>query len=66
VAGNVYNFVGFQLILSLVGVFKAKPNPAICRGKPVERLVRLFELKTWCKMYIIFWIKVNFEFGSRF
>jgi hypothetical protein len=31
----------------LVGVFKAKPNPVICRRNPVERLVRLFELKTW-------------------
>jgi hypothetical protein len=32
VACNVYNFVGFKLILSLVGLFKAKPDPAICRG----------------------------------
>jgi hypothetical protein len=53
VAWNVSNFVGFQLILSLVGVFKAKPDPAICRGKPVERLVRLFELKSWREMNII-------------
>ena len=52
-ACNVYNFVGFQWILSLVGFFKAKPDPAICRGKVVERLARLFELKTWREMYII-------------
>ena len=58
-ACNVYNFVGncnfvgFQLILSLVSAFKAKPDPAICRGCVVERLLRVFEFKTWREMYII-------------
>ena len=39
--------------MSLVGVFKAKPNPLICRGLPVERLVRLFELETWREINVI-------------
>jgi hypothetical protein len=39
-------------MLSFVSVFKAKIDPAICRGFLVERLVRLFELKTWRAMYI--------------
>ena len=41
------------MILSLVSAFKAKTDPAICRGFVVERLLRLFEFKTWREMYII-------------
>ena len=32
VAWYLYNFVGFLLILSLVGLFKAKTNAGVCRG----------------------------------
>jgi hypothetical protein len=47
--------------LRLVGVFKAKPNPVICRRLPVKRLVRLFELKTCREMYIILLDLSEFE-----
>jgi hypothetical protein len=62
VSCNLYNFVGFKWILSLVGVFKIKPSPWSAADLLAERLVRLFELKTWRGIYIIlldlseFWV----------
>ena len=44
-----FNFVGFMLVLSLVGLFKAK---LIAGDLLAERLVRLVELKTWREINI--------------
>ena len=42
-----------MLILSLVGLFKAKKLPGISGVLPGKRLVRLFELKTWREINVV-------------